>query len=564
MSSERERQQQRQPLLQAQPPGMAPMSTASAASAQSSTESIGPVLVDPPEGRSWACCRNGASCSCTDCCACLCCGLPAGCWPCFCRPATSPSAGLPTLHGAADGASVSVSASAHASTTTPAAACCFCFACPWLRPRVQPTFDYDEIDDLEFETLLNSPGASGAFYARTAAASSTLAAVGPGSGSGSASAFGPGVLGTLASGGGGGQASYYPFGPSSRRQSAHDPSGALGAGNNNNNNRSHPRLANPSAVFWDNLASLFRLRPNSGLGVLPGRHHGNGMSPPASFSRGGYVPVSTSLPPSALQSMLRSPAFPTQGSMSGLYGATAVGGAGGPAYGGTYPAFQYDDDEDDDDDLFGPTEADAQLMTDEQISRLTAAASNVRHIGGGGSGLGGGERLRTASGTLVMGSGRNDGAMGTAPAPFVLPSAGSEAVQPMQPVQPSTAEAETLAESAAASGGRPAAVLNDPLNAMQAEPPSIATHAHSTTARDSRTRLTSSSSGLLAQLDQDTLQQTQQTNQSQQGRDGSIRSSRSKQPSPEPQSDDDTQRFDADLLRRLKAASSTSSTHLDP
>nr|KAJ3422227.1 hypothetical protein HK105_000660 [Polyrhizophydium stewartii] len=159
-----------------------------------------------------------------------------------------------------------------------------------------PVFDYDEIDDLEFENLLNTPGLAGPLHAR--------------------------------------------------------PS---------------------SAVFWDSVASLFRLRPNTGLGLSS--NAGSAASAASGlFGAGarayayGYEALATTAP--ALGS-----AGGGGGSLFGIHF-----GAGTPAAAHAAPAAASDRLDDLDDVLYGGHDEDSRLMTPEEINSITAAAAAARHL----------------------------------------------------------------------------------------------------------------------------------------------------------------------------------------
>ncbi|KAL2913554.1 hypothetical protein HK105_207014 [Polyrhizophydium stewartii] len=161
-----------------------------------------------------------------------------------------------------------------------------------------PVFDYDEIDDLEFENLLNTPGLAGPLHAR--------------------------------------------------------PS---------------------SAVFWDSVASLFRLRPNTGLGLSS--NAGSAASAASGlFGAGarayayGYEALATTAP--ALGS-----AGGGGGSLFGIHF-----GAGTPAAAHAAPAAASDRLDDLDDVLYGGHDEDSRLMTPEEINSITAAAAAARHLVG--------------------------------------------------------------------------------------------------------------------------------------------------------------------------------------
>ncbi|EGF84291.1 hypothetical protein BATDEDRAFT_85321 [Batrachochytrium dendrobatidis JAM81] len=165
---------------------------------------------------------------------------------------------------------------------------CLCTPClcPWWKPRIQPIFDYDEIDDLEFENLLSSSGATGPFQSPPAA-----------------------------------------------------------------------------TAFWESLASLFRFR-SLGFHTNEGAIQTDRRNQRSFSYTYNYSPVRSSVP---------------------VYGATGDAGGQSPNHffnSRAVPADHSDFILDSDDALFGQTEADAVLMTDEQIHTITAAASSIRHLGG--------------------------------------------------------------------------------------------------------------------------------------------------------------------------------------
>ncbi|KAH6570268.1 hypothetical protein BASA50_011281 [Batrachochytrium salamandrivorans] len=203
--------------------------------------------------------------------------------------------------GTSYAASTPMSGSAmHSSTTTTpydTPLCCITLPClcPWWRSRVQPVFDYDEIDDLEFENLLSTSGVSGPFQTRSL-----------------------------------------------------------------------------SSVFWDNLASLFRLRS----------YHASDTIPSTSPSRSAHSYSYTyNYSPVATDAVV----YGATTHAAGVFTSVAPPGARNLALGvhNHHPGRQtgrFDND----DTLFGHTEADAELMTDEQVRSITAAASSLRHLEGDG------------------------------------------------------------------------------------------------------------------------------------------------------------------------------------